>query len=54
MGQFTCYGTMDPEQHEGKGHRRADGGGRRRGRRQIVSDEIWATLVDHVFVHRCQ
>ncbi|KAJ8416243.1 hypothetical protein AAFF_G00382650 [Aldrovandia affinis] len=61
MGQFTCFGTMDPQRPEGRGrgHRRGGGGGRGRGRgrararprRQIVSDEIRATLVDHVLLH---
>lgn len=55
-----CFGTMDPNHAEAaiqqRGQGRGRGRGRRRGRgrgqqRQIISDEIRATLIHHVLVH---
>jgi len=52
----SFFRTMDPGwQERGRGQRRGGRRGRGRGmprpRRQVVSDDIRATLVDHVLVH---
>jgi len=53
MGQFPC---LDQRRPEGRRRRHGRGGGRGRGkergraRRQTVSNEICATLIDHILV----
>lgn len=42
-----CFGTMDPNNAEVARQQR----GRRRQQRQVISDEIRATLVHHVLIH---